>query len=183
MPCVPATQKRVWDPLLRGCHWLLAGAILVAWLTRHGAGWVHEWAGYLVLGVILLRLVWGWTGPRRARFADFVRTPRRTLTYACLVLRGRAPRHVGHNPLGGWMIVALMLVAAAASATGWLFVTQRFWGVEWVEDTHAALADLLLGLLALHVAGVLYESLRHRENLVAAMFHGRKRAAAGDDVD
>ncbi|MBL8381571.1 MAG: cytochrome b/b6 domain-containing protein [Burkholderiales bacterium] len=177
----PATV-RVWDPLVRIGHWVLVGSVIVAWFTRHG-GAVHEWAGYVVLAVVGVRTLWGAVGPRHARFTQFVRPPAATLRYAALVARGREPRHLGHNPLGGWMIVALLAAAALAAASGWLYTTDRFWGVEWVEELHEGLANLLFVLAGVHVAGVVVESLRHRENLVAAMVHGRKRAPAPGDRD
>ena len=173
---------RIWDPLVRIGHWTLVASIVVAWFTRHGGGWVHEWAGYAVIAVVLVRLVWGFIGSRYAGFAGFVRAPAFTLRYSQLVVAGREPRYLGHNPLGGWMIVALLACALLAAASGWLYTTDRFWGVEWVEDLHAGLSDLLFALAGLHLAGVVVESWRHRENLVAAMVHGKKRAAAPDDV-
>jgi len=84
-------------------------------------------------------------------------------------------RFIGHNPLGGWMIVALLIIIAAAGLSGWLYTTDAYWGVKWVADLHEALSDILLGLVALHLGGVALASFRHRENLVAAMLHGRKR--------
>jgi cytochrome b len=174
-PAKRAAEVAVWDPVVRILHWALAIGIATAWLTRHGGGKWHEWAGYVTLAILALRLAWGRVGPRYARFGQFVRVPSATLAYARRMLAGDEPRHVGHNPLGGWMIVALLLVASLAGLSGWLYVTDAFWGVEWVEDTHEALAILLLALVALHVAGVAFASWRHRENLVAAMIHGRKR--------
>ena len=178
---------RVWDPFVRVAHWTLVIGVLGAWLTSEidhkAAEAVHEWLGYLVLAVLALRIPWGWIGTRYARFSQFVRPPRETLAYARTVAAGAEPRHLGHNPLGAWMIVALIVMAAAASLSGWLFVTDRFWGEEWLEETHEALANGLLALVALHVAGVVFSSLRHRENLVRAMITGRKRAPGPGDVD
>jgi cytochrome b len=172
-----ARTIRVWDPLVRGGHWLLALSVLFAWLTRHSPGHWHEWIGYASLAIIAVRLVWGWRGAQHARFADFVRGPRATLAYTRALLRGREPRMLGHNPLGGWMVVALLATVTLVGASGWLYTTDRFWGVEWVENLHSWLANALWALVGLHVAGVLYTSFRHRENLVAAMLHGRKPAA------
>ena len=81
------------------------------------------------------------------------------------------------------MTVALLVMVLAVSASGWLYTTDRFWGYEWVENLHDGLTNVLIGLVALHLAGVAWSSLKHRENLVGAMWHGRKRAAAGNDVD
>jgi cytochrome b len=171
----PAVQ--VWDPLVRIGHWLLALSIAAAWFTREGWGLTHEVIGYVSLGVIGARLIWGFFGTPHARFADFVRGPRATLRYVRLLLAGREPRYLGHNPLGAWMIAALLATALATALSGWLYTTDRYWGVEWVERLHGTLTDVLLVLVALHVTGVLFASRRHRENLIAAMFHGRKRPA------
>jgi cytochrome b len=166
---------RVWDPLVRVGHWALVASVTVAWLTQSGwDGW-HEPAGYVALAIVGLRIVWGWTGSANARFASFVVSPAKGIAYAGQMLSGREPRYIGHNPLGGWMIVALLLVIALLGATGWLYTTDRFWGVEWVETLHSRLADVLVVLVCLHVLGVLYACYRHRENLIGAMIHGRKR--------
>ncbi|MDY0065290.1 MAG: cytochrome b/b6 domain-containing protein [Steroidobacteraceae bacterium] len=166
---------RVWDPLVRIGHWSLAACVLLAWLTRHEPGRWHEWLGYGALTIVGVRFVWGWIGSRHARFADFVRSPGETLEYAEQALHGAEPRVVGHNPLGGWMIVALLATVACVGLSGWLYTTDRYWGVEWVERLHGASADVLLVLIGLHVTGVLYASWRHRENLIASMVHGRKK--------
>ena len=172
----------VWDPVARVLHWALATSIAAAWLTRHGGGVWHEWIGYASLLIVALRFIWGWIGPRRARFSQFVHAPSTTLIYAGRMLAQRETRHIGHNPLGGWMILALLTTAALAGLSGWLYITDAYWGAEWLENLHEALAIFLLMLVALHVAGVAVASWRHRENLVAAMMHGRKRPPAGDDV-
>jgi cytochrome b len=166
---------RVWDPLVRVGHWLLALSVLIAWLTRHRPGPWHEWIGYAALVIVAIRLLWGWRGSQHARFAEFVRGPGTTLSYARALLRGREPRTVGHNPLGGWMILALLTTVTLVGASGWLYTTDRFWGIEWVETLHRWLSNALWALVGLHVAGVVYTSIRHRENLVAAMLHGHKK--------
>jgi len=177
---------KVWDRFVRIAHWTLVTCVLTAWLTgelKSDSGQLlHEWLGYAALAVIAARLVWGFIGQRYARFSQFIAGPAPTLAYACTVVRGREPRYLGHNPLGGWMIVALLVTATAASLTGWLSVTDRFWGVAWVQETHEVLSNALITLAVLHVVGVVVTSVRHRENLVAAMWTGVKRPPAGDDV-
>lgn len=166
----------VWDPLVRLSHWLLVAAIVLAWFTRHG-GWVwHEAIGYASLAIVGVRLIWGVVGQTQACFATFIQGPRATLAYASQFSRGKEPRYLGHNPLGGWMIVALIAGVILVGASGWLYTTDRYWGVEWVETLHRQLTHLLFILVALHIAGVIYASFRHGENLVASMFHGRKDA-------
>jgi cytochrome b len=177
---------KVWDRFVRIAHWTLVSCVLTAWLTGElkieSAQPLHEWLGYAALVVIALRLIWGWSGPRYARFAQFIAGPARALAYARAVVRGSEPRYLGHNPLGGWMIVALLATAAAASLTGWLSITDRYWGVAWVQETHEVLSNALIALAVLHVAGVAFTSVRRRENLVAAMWTGIKRPPAGGDI-
>lgn len=177
---------KVWDRFVRIAHWSLAACVLAAWITAESklksAEQIHEWLGYAALAVIALRFAWGWIGPRYARFGQFVAGPARTLAYAKALLRGAESRHVGHNPLGGWMIIALLATAALASLTGWLSVTDRFWGVEWVQEAHEALGNAIIVLAILHVAGVVYTSWRQRENLAAAMVSGVKRPPEPGDV-
>lgn len=181
MSTLPA--RRVWDPLVRILHAAFIVGVAAAWLSRHARGPWHEWIGYGVLAALAIRLVWGLVGTRPARFASFVRGPRATLGYARALLVGQAPRHLGHNPLGAWMIVALLLALALTTVSGWMSTTDRWWGVAWVADLHLYAAWAILALLPLHIAGALHASRKHRENLVAAMIHGRKRQTGPGDVD
>src|SRR5580765_810933 len=170
MHAEPAPTVRVWDRAVRALHWTLVGAVALSALGLIALFGVHRPAGYVALAVVLVRAGWGAVGGRYARFAQFVRGPRAALRYARAVAARREPRFIGHNPLGGWMVVALMSCVVALAASGWLYTTDAFWGDETVETIHRALAWTLLGLVVAHVAGVLFTSLRHRENLVAAMF-------------
>ena len=172
----------VWDRPVRLLHWVLAAAVLMAWVTTWTAFSAHQTAGYMALAAVLLRAGWGFVGSPYARFAQFVRAPRATLAYAAALLRRREPRFIGHNPLGGWMVLSLMLVVAGLALTGWLYTTDWLWGDAQLELLHRALAWGLLGLVALHVAGVFYTSCRHRENLLRSMLSGTKRGAANDDA-
>lgn len=179
-----AAGVTVWPRWLRLGHWLLAGSVVLAFATHEADDELHELLGYLALSVAVLRLLMGWvTRLPQARFDHFVRGPAVTLAYARRVIAGNAPRHVGHNPLGGWMMLALLVNVLACGFTGWLFTTDRFWGEAWLEELHGLLGHAFLPLLALHVAGAIHASRQHRENLVAAMLHGRKRPAAPGDVD
>ena len=194
---------RVWDPMVRAFHWSLVAAFAIAWLSADEGQRVHEVAGYVVAGLIAFRLVWGMIGGRYARFSQFVKGPGSTLTYLRTMLRGAERRHIGHNPAGAAMIVALLLSLSGTALTGWLSadparvamlpdmprIVTPAWAddgreeeEETLEDLHEVLANLSLFLVALHVGGVLLSSLRHRENLVHAMVTGRKRAPGGDDI-
>ncbi len=165
---------KVWDALVRIAHWSLVASVIAAWLTRHTDSPWHVWLGYATLVIISLLLVWGFVGSSHARFSDFVRGPTATLNYTKAVIAHREPRHLGHNPLGAWMIVALIATVTLLGLTGWLGTTDAYWGIAWVAEAHEALSDALLALIALHVAGVVFSSLRHRENLVKAMITGQK---------
>ncbi len=165
----------MWDALVRVLHWSLVLSVATAWLTRHSPGRWHEWLGYAALGIVALRTAWGFLGSRYARFSDFVKSGSETAAYARDVLAHREARYLGHNPLGGWRVLTLLVLVVLVGFTGWLYTTDKYWGVEWVEDTHETLSNILFLFVALHVAGVIFTSARHRENLVGAMLHGRKR--------
>ena len=182
----PRRTIPVWDALIRVLHWSLVLTVAAAWLTRHSPGRWHEWLGYATLVVVAARTAWGFLGSGHARFADFVRSFPATAGYARDLVQGREARYLGHNPLGGWMVVALLSMVVLVGFTGWLYTTDRFWGVPWVEELHETLSDILFVFVALHILGVVFTSVRHRENLVAAMLHGRKpvdpaRHNPGDD--
>jgi cytochrome b len=180
---------KVWDPLVRLFHWGLVGAFTIAYLSGEEFLALHVWAGYAVFALVLIRLVWGVVGTRHARFADFVRRPRVVLTYLKDVTAFRARRHLGHNPAGGAMAVALLISLVLLSISGLaLYGAEEFsgplagllqgsasgWG-ELLEETHEFLANFTVLLVVLHLGGVLLASLQHHENLVRAMLSGRKR--------
>jgi cytochrome b len=170
----PATVK-VWDLFVRAFHWSLVSFFVIAYATGDKIERVHIAAGYAIAILLALRVAWGFVGPHHARFSSFVRPPREVLEYLRDVLRFRAPRYIGHNPAGGAMILALMALLAATCMTGYMMTTDSYWGAKWVEEVHAALANVTVGLIAFHVLGVIVASFEHRENLVRAMVTGRKR--------
>jgi len=175
----PATV-RVWDPLVRLFHWSLVASFAIAWLSEDAKA-LHQGAGYVVLALVAVRLIWGLVGSRHARFRDFVPRPQDLLAYLKSLPSGHARRYLGHNPAGGAMILLLIVSLAALCLTGWMQTLDAFWGEDWVEELHEALANLLLVLVGLHLAGVALASLKHQENLVRAMVTGRKRAPASGD--
>ena len=167
---------RVWDPFVRIFHWSLVALFIVAFATGDEIEWLHIRIGYAIAALVALRIVWGFVGTRHAQFRDFIRAPRELAAYLGQALQWRAPRHLGHNPAGGAMVVALLAMIAGIAATGFAMTTDAFWGAEWVEDLHEGLVYTTVGLIVLHVAGVIFSSLEHGENLVKAMITGRKRA-------
>lgn len=173
----PPTTVKVWDPFVRLFHWSLATLFVVAYTTGGEVQQVHIPAGFIIGGLIALRIVWGFVGPAHARFSSFVKSPREVLAYLRDVALFRAPRYVGHNPAGGAMVVALLVMLAATGTTGYMLTTDAYWGAKWVEEVHEAFANLTVGLIVVHVLGVLLSSVEHSENLVKAMVTGRKRRA------
>ncbi len=194
-------QIEVWDIFVRVFHWTLVIAFAIAYLTGDDGGRAHEWSGYVVLALVGARILWGFIGSRHARFADFVYGPSTMVRYSVGLLTGHPQRYLGHNPLGGLMVVALLALLLATSVTGILALApspavstslvssaqandedrnERRTGKNEregvVTELHEILANATLVLVGLHIVGVLLGSWRHRENLVAAMFTGRKRA-------
>ena len=164
----------VWDFPTRAFHWLLALSFAGAFLTAESERYrdVHVTLGYTMLGLVAFRLVWGLVGTRYARFWSFAFGPRSVLTYLKSLLT-RSPQHyVGHNPAGSWAIYALLTLIVLAGASGW--ATYEDLGGHWMEEVHEAFANLLLAVVALHVAGVAVSSLVHGENLVRSMVTGYK---------
>jgi cytochrome b len=175
---------------VRVLHWTVVASFVLCWSSTIEAwsaiGPWHEPAGWIGFGAAALRLVWGLVAPgergRHARLAAFVRGPRAVLAYARRAWTGSAPRHVGHNPLGGWMAVVLWACTGLLALTGWLYTTDAFFGDATVEAAHQAIAWAMVALVALHVVGAIVTGRRHGDNLVVAMWHGRKRAAQPGDV-
>lgn len=174
-----AKTVKVWDPLVRLFHWSLAACIFGAFLVEEGDT-AHQWLGYTALGLIAFRVLWGLVGTRHARFSDWVRGPRAVATYLRERLSGRSQRRLGHNPAAAVMILLLMAGVAAVGLTGWMQTLDAYWGAEWLEELHEALAYGLLALIGVHVLAAIVESVHYRDNLIAAMVHGRKRALDDD---
>lgn len=185
-----ASQIKVWDPFVRVFHWTVVAAFTVAFLTEDDLQTLHVWAGYTVAGLVAIRVLWGFVGTRHARFSDFVARPAAVLRYGMQTLALRARRYIGHNPIGGAMVILLLLSLLATAFTGmatygaeehagplagWFSGSSERWG-EAFEEIHEFFANFTLVLVFVHVAGVVTESLIHRENLVKAMVTGRKRA-------
>lgn len=171
----PGDRVKIWDPAVRIFHWGLVAAFAVAYFTADDYRDVHEWAGYVALGLIAFRLVWGVIGSRYARFSDFVPGPKRLKEYVRLALKGREPRHLGHNPAAAIMILFLLLATSVIGISGWLLTTDWGWGSGVLEEVHEISVNVTLVAIALHVSAAIYESIHHRENLIRAMFTGYKR--------
>lgn len=171
-----ATTVRVWDPLIRLFHWSLVISFVAAWVTADNVKTLHLAAGYVGAGLVAIRILWGFVGTEYARFGQFVRGPGTVVAYLLAMLRREEPRHLGHNPAGALMILALLACMIVLTITGWLYTTDAFWGDEMVEEVHGATASIMLGLVGLHIVGVIFASLHQGENLVRSMITGQKPA-------
>ena len=165
----------VWDLPLRLWHWALAVCILAAWFTPTVYDRTHRIVGYTVLALLASRLVWGFWGSRYSRFRMVGVRLRAAPGYLWNLRRGITGRYIGLNPAGTLMLVALLLSLTVSAITGALSVTVTFFGVWWIEDTHAYASDAVIVLVVLHVVGVVLMGMLQRENLIRAMITGRKR--------
>ena len=180
----------VWDLPTRIFKWSLVLAVGLGFLfsSSHPRGTlfvIHVAFGYTVTLLLLFRLVWGFVGGRYARFRSFIYGWRCVRAYAEGLLRLNPPRTLGHNPVGGWMIISMLLTLSVIVVTGLLAEGRtggagQFSGllstgaVAVVGDIHAWLGFFIIWLAGAHVAGVLIESVLHRENLIRSMVTGRK---------
>jgi cytochrome b len=164
----------VWDVIVRLFHWSLVAAFTAnAFFTKPGKD-LHETIGYVVLGLVAIRLVWGLVGTRHARFTDFPPSPAAALGQVTEIATGRRHAHVGHSPLGALMVYNLLLTFLGIGLSGYLMTTVTFFGVDWVEEVHEALVTWAEVSIVLHVAAVLLESRRLGVNLPKSMVTGYK---------
>lgn len=194
-------KVRIWDPFVRIFHWTVAIGFFVAYFTEDELLTLHVWAGYVVGALVAMRIVWGFVGPRHARFFDFIYSPFRVWTYLADLVRFRGKRYLGHSPAGGAMVIVLLIGltvtvwsgmetyaieknAGPLAANEPVFALRVTDGDEeqnhrresvW-EGVHETLANVMLALVIVHVGGVVLASLVHRENLPRAMITGDKRA-------
>lgn len=186
----------VWDIPVRVFHWLLVALIIVSFTTAQIGGnamQIHELSGFTILTLVLFRLLWGMFGSTYARFTDFVRHPGQAIAYARALRRGRPAFYAGHNPLGGWMIVALLTCLLVQVGTG-LFANDDImtegplydWVSKQTSDTLSEIHEtnfyVLAVLIALHVCAALYYLLGKRENLILPLFTGRKQLPEAQDA-
>jgi cytochrome b len=171
-PSARGGRIRVWDAAVRTFHAALA-ALVVFDLIADDGGPVHRAVGYVAVALVVARLSWAALARGENAFAALKPSLRRTIAY----LRAGAPRTVGHDPLGVWMVWLLWSLVLLLGVTGWMSRLDAFWGDDRVHAVHAWLADALLAAVALHLAGVAAMSWRWRENLSRAIVTGTKRVA------
>jgi cytochrome b len=172
----------VWDLPTRIGHWLLVVAFFLSFVSGDSEEWrlVHVTSGFALAGVLVFRLFWGLAGTRYARFKSFLFSPRQVLNYLGSMLKGKPTHWVGHNPAGSYAIYILLLLGIAVAGSGWAVYEDV--GGEWLEEAHEVLANSMLAVVGLHVAGVIVGSLLHRENLLRSMINGYKQGNSEEGI-
>jgi len=167
-----------WDPWVRITHWsFVAIVVLNRFVIEGGEDW-HIWLGYAACVLVVLRVLWGFIGSRNARFSEMLKSwpPRgKLIQHLVSYLRNRTPRYLNHPPLALMVMGGMLSCILGLGVTGWMLGLDRFLGEEWLEEVHELLSQGLILLAAAHVSGVLRASWLNRENLIAAMTHGRKK--------
>ena len=184
----------VWDLPTRLFHWLLVVLVAVSFTTGAIGGnamLYHEWSGFAILILLVFRIIWGFVGSRPSRFSDFVKGPAAVWCYATALVKGGSARFLGHNPLGGWSVLALLLALVIQVATGlfanddiitegplYLWVSKPV--SDWLTQVHRLNRFLIVLLVVTHVSAVLFYLWGKRENLIKTMITGTKLWRGGD---
>lgn len=177
-----AHKVLAWDAPVRVFHWLMVLSFAGAYLTAESERWrlLHVTLGYTMAGLVAFRIVWGLIGTRNARFSNFVRGPREVLRYLQAMWTSRPEHHTGHNPAGALAIVAMLALTLVTAASGWAVLNDT--GGEWLKELHELVANTMLAVIGVHIAGVLFASWSSHENLIGAMITGRKAGRPEDGV-
>jgi cytochrome b len=165
-------RLRVWDAPIRMFHWTLVALIAFAWWTAEERmlDW-HRLAGYAILTLVLFRLIWGVVGSSTARFGSFLRGPKAVASYIRRdMFRRNASPHAGHNPLGGWSVLVMLLLLAAQTLLGLLAVDID--GLESGPFSYLVDFETVLAVIALHIIAIAYFLLHRRDNLLGPMLWG-----------
>ncbi|WP_286237875.1 cytochrome b/b6 domain-containing protein [Neptuniibacter halophilus] len=185
-----SSMIKIWDLPTRLFHWSLASLFVFMIVSGNSDDMVewHFYAGYLLSGLLLFRVLWGLLGTRYARFSSFVFHPGETLSYLKSLFSSEHRAYAGHNPIGGLMVFALLLLLAVQSVTGMMSTDDIIWYgplYNLVDEETAGLAgyihhelQLILQLLVgLHIFAIIYHKVRFKESLAPAMLHGKKSHA------
>ncbi|QIQ86271.1 cytochrome b/b6 domain-containing protein [Erythrobacter sp.] len=186
-------RVKVWDPIVRLSHWSFVVLIPAMWWTAENSEWGwHKRLGLVLLGILTLRVLWGFVGPRTARFADFLRTPGTVLAYFRGESGAGAPR-AGHNPAGGYSTLALLLVMLAQVSMG-LFAGDPFDGMtgplrplvgvmtaDTITEVHETFFYVVLAFVVLHIAAIIFYEAIKREHLVGGMITGSRAVPPGEE--
>ena len=184
----------VWDLPTRLFHWALVALVAICFVTAKIGGnamQYHEWSGVAILVLLIFRLIWGFVGSQPSRFSDFIKRPAEVWQYAKGLVKGNAVPYLGHNPLGGWSVLAMLLVVMLQAGLG-LFANDDIitegplflWVSKAASDRltriHRVNQYVIMGLTAIHILAVAYHFFIERENLLKPMITGAKPWTADD---
>lgn len=168
----------VYDLPTRLFHWMFAGLFLIAFVLAKtvddGSAWFsfHSLVGIMLSFLVLLRLIWGFIGTEHARFSGFALRPMDLVQYFKGILTGKKQRWAGHNPASSWAGLIMIFLAAALGTTGYLMTSGP--NKEIFEDAHELFANAFIAVVAMHVAGIIIHTFRHREMIGMSMIDGKK---------
>jgi cytochrome b len=187
----------IWDLPTRLFHWLLVVLVAVSFASGKVGGnamLYHEWCGEAILALLVFRAAWGFIGSAPSRFRTFLAGPSTVLRYALTLLRREADHHLTHNPLGGWSVMAMLLALLIQAGTG-LFANDDIATegplYQWVSKAasdrltsiHYLNHEVIIILVAVHVAAVLFHLTYKKENLIKPMITGMKSWKGSSKVD
>lgn len=163
-------QVQVWDTFVRFFHWSIALLFILDYWFIEGGEDLHDWIGYGVMALLVMRLFWGVIGSQTARFRQFFPTKASLALYLKHFPNYDKP---GHNPLGALMVFALLFLLALTAISGWMRGWSIFWGEDWIQMLHEYAADALMAMVFIHVIGVLVMQRLSKRRLVKAMVTGK----------
>lgn len=173
---MPGDSLRLWDPLVRLFHLSIAGVFIANYFFNEAGDDWHVWLGYYAMAWLLVRLVWGFVGPRSARWTDFWPTRTRLAAHVRALLKGRPAHRLGHSPLGALVMILMLSAMSILGVSGFLMQeVDALWGADWPLQIHETAADVLFGLVIVHVLAALFESFQVRDNLPLSMLTGRRK--------
>jgi cytochrome b len=172
----------IWDVPTRVFHWLQVLAFGASYLTAFSERMrnYHVALGYILLGLLVFRLLWGFIGTRYARFGSFLFNPKEIAAYLITMSKGKPQHYLGHNPAGSVSVWLLLALGVFICVTGVMSLQDD--ASDLVVAMHGVSTNIMLGVILMHLAGVLISSVIHRENLVRSMLTGFKSAESGDGI-
>ena len=173
---MPGQTLRQWDPVVRLFHVSIAGVFVANYFFNEAGDDWHVWLGYYAMAWLPVRTVWGFVGPRSARWADFWPTPTKLVAHARSLLSGRPQHRLGHSPIGALVMLLMLLALLTIGISGFLMQeVDALWGADWPQQIHETAADMLLALVCVHVLAAVFESIQVRDNLPLSMLTGRRK--------
>lgn len=171
-----SAMQLIWDPFIRVYHGLIVVAFILNYFVLEPGELIHQWVGYTAVSLVLLRVLWGFIGPTRARIADFFPTRRRLAEHVNHLKQRQLPANEGHNALGGLLILVFWGLFIAQGITGFLLKeTDQFFGSSEVEAIHETTAHILYAGVLLHIVAVVVVGWWGRIQLIRPMITGKRK--------